>query len=162
MAAASPPRRRFLAHTSRAVYGTIVATAVLASTAATLDTWGAWHFLATLIATVVVLWFAEIYSDVLGDPGSDSLRTRVRRAADEHWAVLESAIPLGIPLLLGGLGVLDEETALWTTLVVAVVALGVWGGLSVRQRGGSGLRMTGAAVASALIGVLIIILKSWV
>ncbi len=155
------PRRGFLTHTSRAVYGTIVATAVIASTAATLQTWGSWHFLLTLIATVLVLWFAEIYSDVLGDPRMDPLGTRVRRAADEHWAVLESAIPLGIPLLLGGLGIIDEERAVWATLIVAVVALAIWGGLSVRQRGGSRLRIAGAALASALIGVVIIILKSW-
>jgi hypothetical protein len=158
--AGSAPRRGFLAHTSRAVYGTIVATAVLASTAATLETWGAWHFLITLIATVLVLWFAEIYSDVLGDPSPDPLRARILRAADEHWAVLESAIPLGIPLLLGGLGVMGEESAVWITLIVAVVALAIWGGLSVRQRGGSPLRIAGASLASALIGVLIIILKS--
>lgn len=155
------PRQGFLAHTSRAVYGTIVATAVLAGTDATLDEWGPWHFLATLLITVVVLWFAEIYSDVLGDRSTDPLPTRIGRAADEHWAVLESAVPLGIPLLLGGLGVLDDTTAIWATLATAVVALGIWGGISAWQRGNGWPRTIGAGVMSALVGVIIIILKAW-
>ena len=159
----SPPSapRGFLAHTSRAVYGTIVATAVIAAEASALEDWGPWEFLGTLFVTVVVLWFAEIYSDVLGDESTDPLRTRIHRAADEHWAVLECAVPLGIPLLLGGLGVLDEQTAVWCTLIVAVVALGVWGGLSARQRGGSRTRIVMGAGFSALIGIIIIVLKSW-
>jgi hypothetical protein len=56
---------------------------------------------------------------------------------------------------------MDEERAVWATLVVAVVALAIWGGLSVHQRGGSRVRIAGAALASALIGVVIILLKSW-
>jgi hypothetical protein len=157
----SPPRPRgFLAHTSRAVYGTIVATAVIAAEASTLDSWGPWEFLATLLVTVVVLWFAEIYSDVLGDSADGTLRVRIRRAADEHTAVLEAAVPLGIPLLLGGLGVLDETAAVYTCLCVAVVALGIWGGLAARNRGGGSMQVTSAALFSALIGVVIIILKS--
>lgn len=143
------------------MYGTIVATAVIAAEASALGDWGPWEFLITLIVTVVVLWFAEIYSDVLGDASPDPLRVRIRRAADEHWAVLECAVPLGIPLFLGGLGVLDEERAVWSTLIVAVVALGVWGGLSARQRGGSHMRVVMGAGVSALIGVIIIVLKSW-
>jgi len=156
-----PPRQRgFLGHTSRAVYGTIVATAVIAAEASTLQSWGPWEFLATLLVTVVVLWFAEIYSDVLGDATNAPLSARIRKAADEHTAVLEAAVPLGIPLLLGGIGVLDENTAVYACLSVAVVALGVWGGLSARNRGGGTLQVTTAAVFSALIGVVIIILKS--
>jgi hypothetical protein len=155
-----PHQRGFLGHTSRAVYGTIVATAVIAAEASTLESWGPWEFLATLLVTVVVLWFAEIYSDVLGDTADTPLSARIRHAAEEHTAVLEAAVPLGIPLLLGGLGVLDETTAVYTCLSVAVLALGAWGGLSARNRGGGTLQVTSAALFSALIGVVIIILKS--
>jgi len=41
-----------------------------------------------------------------------------------------------------------------------VLALGMWGGLSARNRGGGVLQVTSAALFSALIGVVIIILKS--
>ena len=154
------PPRGFLAHTSRAVYGTIVATAVIAAEASALADWGPWEFLGTLAVTVVVLWFAEIYSDVLGDTIDAPLGTRIRLAANEHTAVLEAAVPLGIPLFLGGIGVLDETAAVYACLGVAVVALGIWGGLSARNRGGGSTEIMSAAVFSALIGVVIIILKS--
>jgi hypothetical protein len=152
--------RGFLAHTSRAVYGTIVATAVLAGTNAIVEQWGAWHLLGTLSVTLVVLWFAEVYSGVLGDASPDSLGTRIARAADDHWGVLESGVPLGIPLLLGGLGVFAVTTALWITFIVAVVALAVWGGIAAWQRSGSWARTIGAGVLSSFIGAIIIILKA--
>lgn len=159
---ATPPSARgFLGHTSRAVYGTIVATAVLAAEAAALSHWGPWQFLSTLVATVLVLWFAEVYSDVLGDTTNDSFRVRLARAGNEHWAVLEAAVPLAIPLILGGIGVLSEETAVFATLLVAVGALAMWGGIASRQRGSGWPQVVVAVVASALIGVIIILLKSW-
>ena len=79
---------------------------------------------------------------------------------DEHTAVLEAAVPLGIPLFLGGIGLIDETVAVYACLGVAVVALGVWGGLSARNRGGGTPQIISASVFSALIGVVIIILKS--
>ena len=154
-------RHRFLSHTSRAVYGTIVATAIIAGTDAAIEEWNSGDFLVTLIVTLVVLWIAEVYSDVLGDMGDDPLRTRFRRAADENWPVLEPIVPLGIPLLLGAVGILSEAASVLLMLLVAVVALGVWGGIAARQRGGSPLRTVGAVVVSALIGVIIIVLKTY-
>ncbi len=151
----------FLSHSSRAVYGTIVATAVLAGTDTAIASWTSGEFLATVVVTLVVLWFAEIYSNAIGDRGDQGLRERIRTAANEHSAVLEPIVPLGIPLLLGALGVFDEATALLITFVVAIVALGIWGGMAARQRGSTPSRVAGAAVISALIGVVIIILKTW-
>lgn len=156
----SPTRYRgFLGHTSRAVYGTIVATAVIAAEANALTDWGPWHFFGTLWVTLVVLWFSEIYSDVLGDTTDLPLGGRIKVAAGEHLAVLEAGVPLGIPLLLGGLGVIGEEAAVWATLLVSVVALGVWGGIASANRGRPRSRVVLAVVASALIGVIIILLK---
>jgi ABC-type proline/glycine betaine transport system permease subunit len=86
---------------------------------------------------------------------------RLARAGNEHWAVLESAVPLAIPLILGGIGVLSEDNAVFATLLVAVGALGIWGGIASRQRGSGWPQVVVAAVASALIGVVIILLKSW-
>lgn len=156
-----PWRHRFLAHTSRAVYGTIVATAIVAGTDAAIEEWSSGDFLVTLVVTLVVLWVAEIYADVLGDMSDDPLRIRLRRAADENWPVLEPIVPLGIPLLLGVAGVISEAASVLLMMLVAVVALGVWGGIAARQRGGTALRTSGAVVVSALIGVVIIILKTF-
>lgn len=155
------PRRRFTSNTSLAVYATIVATAVLAGTDDLEPGWTSWQLLITLVGTLVVLLFAEVYSDVLGDPSSDRLRVRVRRATGYRWPVMEPAVPLGIPLLLGGLGVLSDEAAVWATLVVAVGFLAVGGAATARLRGRPWHRVALAGVVSALVGVVIIILKAW-
>ncbi len=151
----------FLSHSAHAVYGTIVATAVLAGTDAAIEDWDSGEFLATVITTLVVLWLAQIYAYALGDISGGRLRERIGDAASEHWPVLEPIIPLGLPLMLGTLGVLTEATAVLATLSVAVVALAVWGGLAARQRGGSLHWAIGAGVLSALVGVVIIVLKTW-
>ena len=46
-------------------------------------------------------------------------------------------------------------------VVLAIVALGIWGGMAARQRGSTPSRVVAAAVISALVGVIIIILKTW-
>jgi len=151
----------FLSHSSRAVYGTIVATAALAATDVAFEEWDSWQFLGSLVVTLVVLWFAEVYSHAIGDKDDQTLAERIREAANEHWAVLEPIVPLGIPLMLGGLGLWSAGFALTLTLFVGVVALGVWGGLAAIDRGGAVPRAIGAGVISACIGVLIIVLKTW-
>lgn len=155
------PRRRFTANTSLAVYATIVATAVIAGTDDLQPGWSSWQLLATLVGTLVVLLFAEVYSDVLGDPSPDPLRQRMRRAITHRWPVMEPAVPLGIPLVLGGIGVMDDEAAAWTTLIVAVAFLGFGGAATARLRGRPWHRVAVAGVVSALVGVVIIILKAW-
>lgn len=157
----STARRRFTSSTSLAVYATIVATAVIAGTDDLEPGWSSWQLLITLVGTLVVLLFAEVYSDVLGDPSPDGLRTRVRRAAGHRWPVMDPAVPMGIPLLLGGLGVISDEAAVWTTLIVAVAFLGFGGGATARLRGRPWHRAIVAGVVSALVGVVIIILKAW-
>ncbi len=158
----TPTQRQhgFLTHTSRAVYGTIVATAVIAAEASALTGWRSEHFLVVLIATVLILWFAEIYANVLTDHSGDGLRVRIRTASGSEWAVVQCAVPLGIPFLLGMLGIINDETAVWASLIVAVVALGTWGGIASYQRGRPARRVVLAVLLSAAIGVLIIILKA--
>lgn len=52
-------------------------------------------------------------------------------------------------------------TIVATAVLEPIVALGIWGGMAARQRGSTPSRVAGAAVISALIGVVIIILKTW-
>lgn len=155
------PRRRFTSNTSLAVYATIVATAVIAGTDDIVPEWTSWQLLATLVSTLVVLLLAEVYSDVLGDPSPDALRVRLRRATEHRWPVLEPAVPLGIPLLLGGLGVISDEAAVSSALIVAVAFLGLGGAATARLRGRPWHRVAIAGVASAAIGMIVIILKAW-
>ena len=138
-----------------------MASAVLAGTDVAIEQWSSGDFLVTLIVTLVVLWIAEVYSDVLGDMRDDPVRVRFRRAAGENWPLLEPIIPLGIPLLLGFLGIISEATSVLLTLLVAIVALGTWGGIAAHQRGGSRWHVAAAVAVSALLGLIIIILKTF-
>ena len=62
-------------------------------------------------------------------------------------------------------------SAHWAKAVMVELALehsesnhdhvGIWGGMAARQRGSTPSRVVAAAVISALIGVIIIILKTW-
>ncbi len=157
----APRRAGFFRHTARAVYGTIISCAVLASAASAEENWGAGEFLVTILSAAVVLWIADIYADILADTSADPFRVRLTRAADNELAVLQSVVPVSVPLILGMLGVLSENQAVYGSLIVGVVALATWGGLAARQRGSHPVMVAGAAVCSALIGMTIIILKTW-
>ncbi len=80
---------------------------------------------------------------------------------EQELAVLQSVVPVSVPLVLGMLGVLSENQAVYGSLIVGVVALTTWGGLAARQRGSHPVMVVGAAVCSALVGMTIIILKTW-
>ncbi len=151
------PRRRFTSNTSLAVYATIVATAVIAGTDDLEPGWSSWQLLIALVSTLVVLMFAEVYSDVLGDPSPDTLRERLRRSVSYRWPVLDPLVPRGIPLLLGGLGIIDDDAAVWATLGVAVAFLAFGGTTTARLRGRPWHRALLAGMVSALVGVVIIV-----
>lgn len=155
------PRRRFASTTSLAIYATIVATAVVAGTNDIEPGWTAWQLLITLVAALVVLYFAEVYSDVLGDPSPDPLRRRVHRAAISRWPVTEPLVPMGLPLLLGGLGVISDELAVLASLLVAVASLGIGGTVAARLRGRAWPRAVASGVVGALVGMAIVSLKAW-
>lgn len=157
----APRRAGFFHHTARAAYGTIIACAVLASAANLEEDWGSGHFLVTVISAAVVLWIAGIYTDVLADGSTTPFRVRLARAADAELAVLQSVVPVSVPLILGMLGVLSEDQAVYGSLIVGVGALATWGALAARQRGSRPVMVAGAALFSALIGMIIIILKTW-
>jgi hypothetical protein len=113
-----------------AVYGTIVATALIAATAAGGKSPGL--ILAATVATLLVFWLAHVYADFL-DHGL--------RHASSDWKVLVSVMGqelaiLAAPalsilfLLLGALGLLDEglavRLALWNGVVQLVGGALTW------------------------------------
>jgi hypothetical protein len=162
-ATADAPRSRGLtaiiaANPRGAVYGTIVATAVIAAAAG--------HkspglILAATVATLLVFWLAHVYADFL-DHGL--------RQARFHLSVLPGIMAtelsmLAAPalsvlfLLLGALGVLDEGLAIRLALWNGVVQLVGWGVDVGRRRGQAwpGALLTG--LVNGAFGVVIILLE---
>jgi hypothetical protein len=149
-AAADRPRSRRLAIVAAnprgAVYGTIVATAVIAATAGH-QTPGL--VLAATVATLLVFWLAHVYSDFLDhglrQAGFD-LRILPGIMARELSMLAAPALSV-VFLLLGALGLFDEELAVRLALWNGVVQLVGWG-IDV------GRRRRQAWPAALLIGLL--------
>jgi hypothetical protein len=161
-APAGAPRSRRLAivvtNPRGAIYGTIVATAVIAATGAH-QTPGL--TLAATVATLLVFWLAHVYADFL-DHG-------LRRAGFD-WKVLPGIMArelsmLAAPalsivfLLLGALGLLDAQLAVRLALWNGVLQLVGWG-IDVGRRDGQawpGALLTG--LVNGAFGVAITALE---
>ena len=149
-----------------AVYGVILVAGlveILSSPAA-----ASWDVLVKVLVTVVVFWLAHIYAGTvahLGDeheadlPALQRLARAARYSLNHSWGMLLTAlIPVGM-LLLGVIGVVSDDIAIWGTLWVAVVVLGVLGYLKAAAWSSRvSVRLISAAVTS-LLGLVLIGLK---
>jgi hypothetical protein len=160
--AAGTPRSRRLAMIAAnprgAIYGTIVATAVIAATA---------HderpgiILAATVATLLVFWLAHVYADVLAHGLREAkLDLNVVPAIMARESSMLAAPALSILfLLLGALGLLDEELAVRLGLWNGVAQLVGWGievGRRMRQSWPAALL---GGVVNGVFGVVIVFLE---
>ena len=161
-------RRFVVAHlesrqVSRVVYGSIIGLALVVVLEA--------HpppprsVIASLLATAVAVGLAELYSELVG---FETLRHRKARAAElRHigWDIAAVAFGIAFPavfFVLAAAEVLDDDKAFTLAKWTGVGLIGVYGFAGARL---SGAGVPGAllqAAAVALIGALLIVLKSLV
>jgi hypothetical protein len=111
------------------VYGTIVVLASLTAGAKRYET-DLWSLVVITVTTVIVLWFAHVYSDGIGE----SLALGRRLSVDELLSIarrelaipLAAAVPVAV-LALGAVDVLKPRTAVWLAFGVGVATLSVQG-----------------------------------
>lgn len=114
------------------------------------------------ITTLLVFWIAHVYARTLAGHGRRDgedvrLGESLRRAVAHSNGMLWSAIPATLVLLLGIAGALPDASD-WA-LLVNLVVLGVLGYQALSERGRAiPLRVLGA-VATALLGLVIILVK---
>jgi hypothetical protein len=143
------------------VYGTIVVMGAL--TAGSHAQAEPWRLATIVVATVLVLWLAHVYSDALGE--TIHAGRRLDRAEVVDVMRRELPIPLAAvgpvtALVLGALGVLAEPRAIWLALGIGLATLGAQG---VRYAGVEGFTRTGTIVAVVVnlsLGLVIIGLKA--
>ena len=127
---------RILAANPRAaIYGTIVATAVIAATAA--GGMSPALILAATVATLLVFWLAHVYADFLDHGlrhGRSDLKVLGSIMVQELSMLVAPALSI-LFLLLGALGVLEEALAVRLALWNGVVQLVGWGIDVGRRRG---------------------------
>ncbi len=130
-----------------------------------------WDVLVKVIATLVVFWAAHVYAGAvahLGDEyeGDTPWRTRAVRATrdalDHSWGMLLAGVIPLVVLTLGTLNLLSDQNAIWGTLWVAVLILGVLGWLGVASWSPRPQARFLGAVVTSLLGLALVVLKALV
>jgi hypothetical protein len=147
---------------ARAIYGTILATAV---TVALSEDKGAdpRELVAAVAGTAIIFWLAHAYAALMGERAgsrdSSSWRSPKTVLADE-WPLVESALPPIAALALGAFNVLSRDAAVSAALAVAVAELTLWGYVAGRRMGAGIVGAAGAAMVNGILGGLIVALKA--
>jgi hypothetical protein len=155
------PAGRRSANLAGAIFGTIIATAVVAG----LDEdngVSAGGALAILLATGATFWAAHVYANLLAERIQGHRPTKrddLRRVMSREWPLLQSTFPLAVPLALGGIGMLNEEAAFSLATFVGVIALVSWGVGLAHHEGYGVAGVVGAGIVNAAVGLFIIGLK---
>jgi hypothetical protein len=107
-----------------AVYGTILATTVVASLGhdpAKLE-----RSIIIVLFTSLVFWAAHVYSLFVAGrmvSGRPLTRAEARGIALDEWPMLQSSVPIVLPLVLGALGIISRDAAANIAMVVGIGAL---------------------------------------
>jgi hypothetical protein len=160
--ATGAPRSRWLAiiaaNPRGAVYGTIVATAVIAASAGHSSPG---TILAATVATLAVFWLAHVYADFL-DHGLRQARFHPKVLpgimAGELSMLAAPALSV-VFLLLGAVGLVDERLAIRLALWNGVVQLVAWGTDVGRRRGQAWPAALLTGLVNGAFGVVIIVLE---
>ena len=130
-----------------------------------------WDVLVKVIATLVVFWAAHVYAGAvahLGDEyeGETPWRTRAIKATldalDHSWGMLVAGVIPLVVLTMGTFNLISDHNAIWGTLWVAVVVLGILGWLGVASWSPRlQARLLGALITS-LLGLALVLLKALV
>ncbi|HQY98760.1 MAG TPA: hypothetical protein PKV13_00810 [Propionicimonas sp.] len=151
-----------------AVHGVVLISGLLVIVANQADA-ASQDALVKVLATTVVFWLAHVYAGAvshLGDhheedyPSGVRLRRAVRYSLDHSWGMLGAALVPAVILSLGAIGLLTHENAIWTTLWVDVAILAVLGYLGVATWTPRLWARLAGAMATALLGVVLILLKA--
>jgi hypothetical protein len=153
---------RLVANPAQAVYGTIVATALIAAVSAHDDDPGRIAIVVTV--TLLVFWIAHVYAELLGRglrnerPSFASVRATM---VDELAMVEAPGLSVAI-LLLGAAGLIGHGLAINLALANGVVQLWLWGVAVARQLGSSWPVAMASGLVNAAFGVVIVILNALV
>lgn len=146
-----------------AIYGTILATTVVAAIGS--DPAKLNRSLLVVLLTSAVFYAAHVYSLVVAArmvARRHLTLAEVTSVAKAEWPMLQSSLPVAIPLLLGALGWIPEESATNVAMIVGIGALFVYGVLiGVREHRGWVSVLLNALIVGSF-GVLILLLKVFV
>ena len=144
-----------------AIYGQIVAT----STLAVLDhdvSLGPVAVGLSVVAAMLVLWVAHVYSEVLAERVHQARRLsweEMATAMAEDWPLVQAASPAVVAMALAALGLWSRDTGVVVGLALGVASLFAWGVVIGRRPRANWLYALVVAAISAALGVVIIVLE---
>src|SRR6266516_501583 len=148
---------RLTANASRAIYGTIVATALIAATSAHEDNPG--RIGLTVLVTLLVFWLAHVYSAFLehGLRQEQLAAAHLRATMAGEFAMVEAPGLSVAILFVGALSWVDDRLAINVALANGIVQLFLWGAAVARRLGRAWPAALVAGLVNAGFGVVIVL-----
>jgi len=146
--------------TAAGIYGTIVATSIIAGLSDTHDLTPAQAIEILLIAQAV-LWFGHVYASYLARKAEQSapLIWRFVTVAVYEWPMLRACAPAALAIGLWWIGAMSENAAYWLGLGLGIGELVALGFLFGRRIGQSIVRATATAAVDGGLGALLVLAK---
>jgi hypothetical protein len=154
-------RHATIARLTSAIYGTVLAIALIAAYSAE-EELDALVIAVALLVTLCVFWLAHTQAELLAVryAVAHPLTREERRDALRHgWPMVEAGFPPALGLLLGAAGLVNDSTAVSIALAIGVAELAAWG-IAVGRREGLGtLGTIGVTAANVALGLAVVGLK---
>ncbi|WP_229907413.1 hypothetical protein [Streptomyces vinaceus] len=155
------PRRASRTDSAGAVYGSLLATSVVA-TASTVGDHPRLHLILLLLVTGLVFWATHVYAQlagerVVGEPWS--LR-EIRRVAVHEWPIVEAAVLPAAAVALSGLLDLGYAGTAWLAMGVSVGQQVLWACLGAARAGASRGQLATEGVVNLFLGLIIVATKA--
>jgi hypothetical protein len=147
-----------------AIYGTIVATAVIAGLSEDPDV-SSWDMVAGTLGTTIVFWIAHVYARILGERAHRGARPtfeQVRLVSRTEWPMVESGVLIAAPSVLAALGLWSRDFGAELAVALGVAILFGIGLLFGRREGVGWPGALLAATVNGLLGAVIVVLKTLV
>lgn len=143
------------------IYGTIVVLAVVVAGARAYPH-GAGHIAALAAVTAAALWLAHVYAHGLALSVARNQRlslAEMQHIARREGSILEAAVPPVAALLLGAVGLVSTQVAVWIAFGLGLLVLGAEGVTVARAEQLGWLGTLAVVAANLSLGVLLVGLK---
>ncbi|MDY0911117.1 hypothetical protein [Microbacterium sp. CFBP9034] len=156
------PRVARVLMSEEAIYGLILVSGMIVVSGTSVGT--SINALITVAVTVLVFYAAHVYAGTLGrlaaTDGHAGLAASIRSSVRQSGGMLLAAVAPLLVLLLGAVGLLDDDTAIWTALVVNTIILGGLGWTAVARWSTHWWPRLLSALFTAAFGGVLILLKA--
>jgi hypothetical protein len=149
------------ANLARAIYGYILATSLVAAFSED-DDYSTTEVAVYVFVTGLVFWLAHVYASLLGEryaAGRRLTRSEIGAEFYAEWPLVQAFIPSIAVLLLGTIGLLSDDTAVWLAIAVGLAALLLWSLEIGRRERLSPLELAGMGLVNGLFGAVVVVLK---